>query len=225
MVLLFTVLAAGITALLLTLGNGLVTLMQVPAEAVDPARAYLNICGIGTVFIVGYNVVSSILRGIGDSKRPMYFIAISCCVNILGDLLLVGGFRLGAAGAAAATVAAQAISFLCSLIALKKSGLPFPVTVRPERSKLVKVLQLGVPVALQDMLTTLSFIIITVVVNLIGLDQSAAVGVVERMIGFSMVIPVALCPHWPCSPLRISVQGSRSGPNGASGSPWGSRWD
>ena len=191
MVLLFTVLAAGITALLLTLGNGLVTLMQVPAEAVDPARAYLHICGIGTVFIVGYNVVSSILRGIGDSKRPMYFIAISCCVNILGDLLLVGGFRLGAAGAAAATVAAQAISFLCSLIALKKSGLPFPVTVRPERSKLVKVLQLGVPVALQDMLTTLSFIIITVVVNLIGLDQSAAVGVVERMIGFSMVIPVA----------------------------------
>lgn len=191
MVLLFTVLAAGITALLLTLGNGLVTLMQVPAEAVDPARAYLHICGIGTVFIVGYNVVSSILRGIGDSKRPMYFIAFSCCVNILGDLLLVGGFRLGAAGAAAATVAAQAISFLCSLIALKKSGLPFPVTVRPERSKLVKVLQLGVPVALQDMLTTLSFIIITVVVNLIGLDQSAAVGVVERMIGFSMVIPVA----------------------------------
>ena len=147
-----------------------VTLMQVPEEAVAPARAYLRICGCGTVFIVGYNVVSSILRGIGDSKRPMYFIAISCLLNIFGDLLLVGGFKMGAAGAAVATVAAQAVSFLCALITLCRSGLPFPVKVKAQRQKLLKVLQLGVPVALQDMMATLSFIIITVVVNLIGLE-------------------------------------------------------
>lgn len=191
MILLFALLAALITGALLTLGNGMVTLMQVPEEAVAPARAYLRICGCGTVFIVGYNVVSSILRGIGDSKRPMYFIAISCLLNIFGDLLLVGGFKMGAAGAAVATVAAQAVSFLCALVTLCRSGLPFPVEVKAQRQKLLKVLQLGVPVALQDMMATLSFIIITVVVNLIGLEQSAAVGVVERLIGFAMVISVA----------------------------------
>ena len=191
MIYLFAGLAGIITAVLLIFGNGIVALLQVPEEAVIPAQAYLRICGIGTSFIVGYNVVSSILRGIGDSKRPMYFIAISCLLNIVGDLILVGRFHLGAEGAAIATVAAQAVSFLCALITLFFSGLPFPITRKPERQKLVKVLQLGIPVAFQDVFATLSFIIITVVVNLIGLSQSAAVGVVERIIGFSMVIPIA----------------------------------
>lgn len=191
MIALFVVLAAVITAALLVLGNGLVTLMQVPEDAVAPARAYLRICGAGTVFIVGYNVVASILRGIGDSRRPMYFIAVSCVLNILGDLILVGVFRMGAAGAAIATVAAQAISFVTALVTLCRTGLPFPVVLKPEGGKLSKVLQLGTPIALQDVMATLSFVIITVVVNLIGLDQSAAVGIVERIIGFSMVIPVA----------------------------------
>jgi putative MATE family efflux protein len=191
LVLLFGALTVLITGVLLAFGNGMVTLMQVPERAVEPARAYLRICGCGTIFIVGYNVVSSILRGMGDSKRPMYFVAISCIVNIFGDLILVGGFGLGAAGAALATVAAQAVSFLISLIALCRGGFALPVELRPDFAKLTKVLQLGVPVAVQDVLTTLSFLIITVVVNLIGLEQAAAVGVVERLIGFSMVIPSA----------------------------------
>lgn len=191
MIALFVVLAVLITAGLLAFGNGLVTLMQVPEEAVVPARAYLRICGLGTVFIVGYNVVASILRGIGDSRRPMYFIAISCVLNIIGDLILVGGFHMGAAGAAIATVVSQAVSFLTALITLCRSGLPFPVTWKLEGAKVGKVLRLGTPIALQDVMATLSFVIITVVVNIIGLDQSAAVGIVERIIGFSMVIPVA----------------------------------
>ena len=191
MILLFAGLAALITALILWLGDGLVALMKVPGEAIPAAESYLRICGIGTVFIVGYNVVASILRGIGDSKRPMYFITISCVLNVLGDLLLVGGFHMGAAGAAIATVFAQAVSFITSLATLCRSGLPFPVEVRLEPGRLLRVLRVGIPVALQDMMATLSFIIITVVVNLIGLDQSAAVGVVERLIGFSMVVPIA----------------------------------
>lgn len=191
MIYLFVGLAVVITGLLLISCNGIVHLLQVPEEAVIPAQAYLRICGIGTSFIIGYNVVSSILRGIGDSKRPMYFIAISCLLNIIGDLVLVGRFHLGAEGAAIATVAAQAVSFLCALVTLFYSGLPFPIVRKPERQKLIKVLQLGIPVAFQDVFAGLSFIIITVVVNLIGLSQSAAVGVVERIIGFSMVIPIA----------------------------------
>lgn len=191
MILLFGALAVIITALLLTLGDGLVAVMQVPDAAVEPAEDYLRICGIGTVFIVGYNVVSSILRGIGDSKRPMYFVTISCVLNVVGDLILVGGFKMGAAGAAVATVFAQAVSFVISLIALWRNGLPFPVEMRVEWARLGKVLRVGVPVALQDVMAAISFIIITVVVNIIGLDESAAVGVVERLIGFSMVIPIA----------------------------------
>ena len=191
MILLFCGLALVITAALLAFGDGLVALLRVPDEAIAPARDYLRICGFGTVFIVGYNVVSSILRGIGDSRRPMYFITISCALNVVGDLLLVGGFGMGAAGAAIATVFAQAVSFLVSLFALFRSGLPFPVELRPELRRLLRVLRVGVPVALQDVMATLSFIIITVVVNLIGLDQSAAVGVVERLIGFSMLVAVA----------------------------------
>lgn len=191
MITLFIGLAALITAILLIFGNAIVALMQVPEEAVLPARAYLRICGVGTIFIVGYNVVASILRGIGDSKRPMYFITISCVLNVIGDLVLVGVFHLGAGGAAIATAAAQAVSFITALVTLCRTGLPFPVEMKLEWGKLLRVLRLGIPVALQDMMATLSFIIITVVVNVIGLDQSAAVGVVERLIGFSMVIPIA----------------------------------
>lgn len=191
MVFLFLALAVLITGILMAFGNGMVTLLQVPREAVRPARWYLRICGFGTVFIVGYNAVACVLRGIGDSKRPMYFIAISCVLNVIGDLILVGVFHLGAAGAAIATAGAQAVSFLTALIFLHRTGLPVPVLMELDWSKCFRVLRLGIPVALQDVLTNLSFIIITVVVNLIGLEQSAAVGVVERIIGASMAVPGA----------------------------------
>ena len=191
MIFLFLALAVLITGIMMIFGNGMVALLQVPEAAVEPARWYLRICGIGTVFIVGYNAVACVLRGIGDSKRPMYFIAISCVLNVIGDLILVGGFHLGAAGAAIATAGAQAVSFLTALIYLCRTGLPVPVLLELEWSKFFRVLRLGIPVALQDVLTNLSFIIITVVVNLIGLEQSAAVGVVERIIGTAMAIPGA----------------------------------
>lgn len=191
MIFLFLALAVLITGIMVIFGNGMVALLQVPEAAVQPARWYLRICGIGTVFIVGYNAVACVLRGIGDSKRPMYFIAVSCVLNVVGDLILVGGFHLGAAGAAIATAGAQAVSFLTALIYLCRTGLPVPVLLELEWSKFFRVLRLGIPVALQDVLTNLSFIIITVVVNLIGLEQSAAVGVVERIIGTAMAIPGA----------------------------------
>ena len=188
---LFAAVAAVMTALVLLLGNAAVAAMQVPQAAVTPSRAYLRICGIGTVFIVGYNVVSCILRGLGDSKRPMIFIAISCVANIFGDLLLVGGFHMGAAGAAAATVAAQALSFLIALITLRRSGLNYPLDWTLEAKRGLQVLRLGLPVGLQDVLVTVSFLIITVVVNMLGLAQSAAVGVVERIVSTVMMIPSA----------------------------------
>ena len=191
MVVIFAVLAAAVTLALALLRGNIIALMKVPQAAREPAGAYLLICALGTVFITGYNLVSSILRGMGDSKRPMYFVAVACGINIVGDLLLVGRFQMGAAGAALATVVAQAVSFLLALVVLRRGGFPYPVRVGAKKAVVGRILRLGVPVALQDVLTSFSFLIMTVIVNTIGLEQSAAVGAVERILTFSMVVPIS----------------------------------
>ena len=172
-----------------------VALMQVPAAAVAPARQYLFICACGLVFITGYNMVSGVLRGLGDSKRPMYFVLVACIINIVGDLLLVGVFGLGAAGAALATVAAQGVSLALALAVLRRRDFPFDFKRRSFRiqgDKAARILRLGLPVAVQNVLVTLSFLIITAIVNHMDvLAQSAAVGLVERITGFIMLFPIA----------------------------------
>lgn len=194
MLTLFTLIALGL-ALVCALGtNLLVGAMHVPEQAVAPARQYLFICSCGILFITGYNMVSAILRGMGDSRRPMYFVAIACVLNILGDLLLVGLFKLGAAGAAAATVFAQGVSLLLSVGVLRGRDFPFDfkrASFRMSRPLCAKLTALGAPVALQNVLVSLSFLIITSIVNGLGLPQAAAVGAVERVIDFSMMGPIA----------------------------------
>lgn len=192
MLVIFLTTAALLTAGLLAANHGLVTLMQVPEAAVASAQSYLWICSLGSVFIVCYNGVSGILRGLGDSKHPMYFVACSCGINIVGDLILVGGFGLGAAGAALATVFAQATACILSLFVLQRGEYKITKTMwEPHLNKVWAVLRLGIPVAAQDCLTTLSFLLITAIVNGMGLEKSAAVGVVERIIGFCMLVPIA----------------------------------
>lgn len=175
--------------------NTIVALMQVPAAAAAPARQYLFICACGLVFITGYNMVSGVLRGLGDSKRPMYFVLVACIINIVGDLLLVGVFGLGAAGAALATVAAQGVSLALALAVLRRRDFPFDFKRRSFRiqgDKAARILRLGLPVAVQNVLVTLSFLIITAIVNHMDvLAQSAAVGLVERITGFIMLFPIA----------------------------------
>ena len=165
------------------------------AAAVVPARQYLFICACGLVFITGYNMVSGVLRGLGDSKRPMYFVLVACIINIVGDLLLVGVFGLGAAGAALATVAAQGVSLALALAVLRRRDFPFDFKRRSFRiqgDKAARILRLGLPVAVQNVLVTLSFLIITAIVNHMDvLAQSAAVGLVERITGFIMLFPIA----------------------------------
>jgi len=191
---LFAALALAGTLVLTLCTNFIVTLMRVPEQAVLPARQYIFTCACGLLFITGYNAVCGILRGLGDSKRPMIFIAISCCVNIVGDLLLVGLLGLGALGAAIATIFAQAVSMVLALLFLFRGEYAsyFSLALlRPHRQTAGRLLGLGFPIALQNSLTDLSFLIITAIVNNIGLDQSAAVGVVERVIGLGILIPVA----------------------------------
>jgi putative MATE family efflux protein len=187
--------AAAAATVVLTLATGaMVSVMRVPDEAILPARQYIFTCCCGLLFITGYNVICGMLRGMGDSRRPMIFVAISCCVNIVGDLLLVGPLHMGALGAAIATVFAQAISMCLALTVLFRGEYARFFTgrwFRIRRDKVGFLLRLGTPMAMQDFLVSLSFLLITAIVNGIGLDQSAAVGVVERIIGFGMLVPIA----------------------------------
>jgi len=156
--------------------------------------AYVVICSAGTVFIVAYNLVGSIFRGIGDSKVPLMTVAIACVLNIAGDLLLVAVFHMGAAGAAWATVFAQAVSVLLSLLIIRRRQLPFTFTVksiRPVKAYIGETLKLGTPIALQDLLVSVSFLVIIAIVNTLGLTASAGVGVAEKMCGFLMLVPSA----------------------------------
>ena len=188
------VMALILTPILLFSTNSLVALMQVPADAVVPARHYIFTCACGIPFIVGYHMISAIFRGLGDSKTPLLFIAIACGINIAADLILVGPAGLGAFGAALATVGAQTISFLLALLYIKKRGFPFPFHLRhlrPHRESVLRIVKVGSPLALQEALVTLSFLIITAIVNSISLTASASVGIVEKIIYFTMLPPLS----------------------------------
>ena len=146
------------------------------------------------MFIVAYNVLGSIFRGMGNSKMPLITVAIACVVNIAGDLLLVGGFHLGAAGAAIATVFAQAVSVLLSFVIIRKQKFPFEFGkeyIKFHKGYVPAVLRLGFPIALQDVLVSASFLAITAIINTLGVIASAGVGVAEKICGFVLLIPSA----------------------------------
>jgi putative MATE family efflux protein len=190
----FSVLAAIITAIMLIFAVPISRLMHAPVEAFGDTVLYLYICSAGTVFIVAYNVICGIFRGLGDSKTPLITVAIACVANIAGDVLLVAGFHMGVAGAAIATVFAQAISVILSIIIIKKRGLPFEFSrssIRFHKGITSQILKYGAPIALQDGLVNISFLAITTIVNSLGVIASAGVGVAEKLAGFIMLVPSA----------------------------------
>lgn len=167
-------LSLALTALLLALRGGIVSIMSTPEEAVQGTLAYLTVCFIGIPFITAYNIIASIFRGLGDSKSPMYFIAVACVVNIALDYYFMGTLHLGPAGAALGTTLSQAVSVLVSLAVILKRRL---ISVRradfrPQRAVMGKLLQIGVPVALQDGFIQVSFVIITIIANRRGLTDA-----------------------------------------------------
>lgn len=191
---LFIIIAAVLTPIMVFGTNTAVSLMHTPIEAIEYARQYIFICACGIPFIVGYNAISGIFRGIGDSKTPMYFVAVACVVNIIADFILVAGFNMGASGAAIATILAQGISLILSLVFIKKRGFSFEFNksfIKVDKHSLSRILKVGSPLALQDALVNISFLLITVIVNTMGLVASASVGVVEKIIIFAMLPPTA----------------------------------
>ncbi len=191
---LFAILGIALTILMELLAVPLVRIMQTPPEAVDAALDYMRICSAGTVFIVAYNVLGSVFRGIGNSRIPLMAVAFACVFNIAGDYLLVGVFHMAAAGAAIATVAAQALSVLFSFLIIRRQKLPFSFEksdVKADPARMGAVLRLGFPIALQDVLVSISFLAITAIVNTLGVTVSAGVGVAEKLCGFIMLVPSA----------------------------------
>ena len=173
----------------------IVSLMSTPVEAAAETTSYLTICFIGIPFIVAYNIIASIYRGMGDSKSPMYFIAIACVVNVLLDYLLIGYLDMGAAGAAWATTLSQTVSVLVALIAMNQGDSGIRISrsdLKPQRAVMGKILNIGVPVALQDGFVQVGFIIITIIANQRGLNDAAAVGIVEKIIGILFLIPSSM---------------------------------
>ncbi|MBQ3103430.1 MAG: MATE family efflux transporter [Oscillospiraceae bacterium] len=191
---LFAVVAVVLTLLMLIFAEGLSSLMHAPKEAFGSTVAYVAICGGGMAFITAYNLLGSIFRGIGDSKTPLLTVFIACVTNILCDLLLVAVLGMGAAGAAIATVFAQGVSVVLSLLIVRKRALPFAFSRRDIRfhgGYIKKILRLGVPIALQDILVSISFLVLLAIINDIGLTESAGLGVAERVCAFIMLIPSA----------------------------------
>ncbi len=193
-VVLFTFLAFSCTVLMVVFSKLIITLMQAPAESFAHARSYLVITGIGCLFIVAYNVLGSIFRGIGDSKTPLIAVAIACVINIIIDVILVAGFNMGANGAAIATVIAQAFSVLLSVIIIKKNGLPFEFKkeyIRWDKEYVLGIIKIGSPTALQLVLSNFSFLVISAILNSMGVAASAAVGIVSKIVAFILIVPIA----------------------------------
>lgn len=191
---LFAAIAFVLTFVLLLFNSGIIEIMQTPEEAIYQASAYLRICSIGIVFILSYNLLGSIFRGIGDSKTPLIAVGIAFVINIAGDLILVALLNMGAAGAAIATVTAQASSVIISIMIIKKKSLPFVFNksyIRFYKDKVKHILILGIPIGLQSGLVSISFLVITAIVNEIGVVASAGVGITEKLTGFFLLVPMA----------------------------------
>ena len=184
----FAIISAILFVIMISLASPISTLMQAPKEALGLTATYVRICGAGIFFIVAYNLLSAIFRGLGDSKSPLLFVAVACVINIIGDLVLVAGLHLDAAGAAMATVFAQAISVVFALMLLFKRKLPFKIT----NPHCVRALKIGLPLALQECLTQISFLALCAFINRLGLEASSGYGVACKIVNFAMLVPSSL---------------------------------
>lgn len=183
-----------VSVVMLVFARPFAQLMQAPKEALDLTVLYVRICGGGIFFIIAYNLISSIFRGLGDSRLPLIFVGIACVVNIIGDLVLVGIFKMNVAGAAIATVAAQTVSVILSLLIIRKKELPFTLKKSDIcfNEEIPNIIKVGMPIAFQEILTNVSFLVLCSVINGLGLEASAGYGVANKIVNFVMLVPSSL---------------------------------
>lgn len=193
-IVLFFILAVITSVLMIFSTPAWIKMLRVPVEAIAPCKSYMIICSSGIVFIVAYNLLGAIFRGLGNSKLPLIIVAIASVFNVFGDLFFVGVLKMGSAGAAFATILAQALSVVISLFIIVRMDLPFSFNrkmIRFDSSCNAQILKLGTPVALQDLLVSISFFVLTAIVNSMGVIASAGIGIAEKVCGFIMLFPSA----------------------------------
>ncbi len=190
----FASLAVIYSLILLSFSHDIATILNAPDEAFNHTVDYISTCALGVVFIVSYNLIGAVFRGLGDSKTPLLTVSIACVSNIILDLIMVAHFDMGAKGAAIATVCAQAISVILSLFIIKKRGIPFEFSlknIRFHKEETKRIFMYGAPIALQDTLVNMTFLVVTGLVNSLGLIASAGLGTAGRLIGFIMLLPAS----------------------------------
>lgn len=210
---LFAAFAVLLTLILILCLNGIVAAVSTPGEAVEQTREYLLVCFIGVPFITAYNVISSVFRGMGDSRTPMYFVAVAGIINIILDYILIGPLGMGAMGAALATVISQGCSVALALAAILRMKLGIRVSVRdflPERETMKGILRVGFPIAAQDGFIQISFLVVTAIANSRGVEVAAAVGIVEKVIALFFLVPSAMSS----SVSAIASQNAGAGKHG-----------
>lgn len=191
-ILLFLLIGIVLTVLLEIFAGDIMCLLEVPEASYEKAVTYVRICSGGIIVIIAYNVISSVLRGVGNANLPLIFVGIACVTNIIGDLLFVAVFQMDAAGAALATVLAQLISVIISIFVIQKQRLPISFSKEQCRmypKELKKILNVGVPIAIQETTVQISFLIINTIINQMGLTQSAGYGVAQKIVSFIMLVP------------------------------------
>ena len=191
----FMTISVVLMVVLILLVRPIVSVIGTPSQAVEGSVNYLTVCFIGIPFITAYNIISSIFRGMGDSKSPMYFIATACFANIVLDYLFMGVLKLGPTGAALGTTLSQTLSVLISLIYIRKKNTGIELEksdLKPDKDTIGKILKTGIPVSLQDGFIQVAFIIITVIANHRGINDAAAVGIVEKVIGVLFIVPSSM---------------------------------
>lgn len=181
-----TILSVILSAVILLLRTWILNVMRIPVESYDMAMDYLVICGAGLVFTAGYNMVSAVLRGMGDARRPFLFIGIASAVNLVLDILFTGILQWGVAGAAWATITGQAVSFLFSIFYLIRRKEAFGFDFRPERFRIQPhyakmITDLGTPMAIQSGCINLSMMYVNAMVNSVSVVASATFGVGMRI--------------------------------------------
>lgn len=184
-----------VTIIMLILSDKVLWLLQTPEESYQQARDYLDVTLLGTVFIFGYNAFSAILRGFGDSRRPLIFVSIACGINVVLDILLIGVFGMEAKGAAIATVISQAISMLLCIITLIRSDFVFDFKLSSfkfVKERFVTIIRVGIPISIQNVIVNFSFLVLTSIANSMGVNASAAVGIVGKYNGFAILPAIAV---------------------------------
>ena len=190
----FAIAGIVLTVILVGLARPIARLMQAPEEALQNTVNYIRICGMGIIFIIAYNIISCIMRGLGNSRLPLIFVAIACVANIIGDYVLIAIFHMDESGAAIATVAAQAISVVLSLAILRRQKLPFTLTKDDFifSGELRRFLRIGFPMAAQELMTQISFLALIAFINNLGLEASGGYGVANKIVSFVMLVPSSL---------------------------------